>query len=140
MATKKKTATPKKPRTKDEIYAQYDGKSFNFKGVTWSIEVVDSIPTAIGLCVSSSRKIYLSKDPNGGYDKQLNEWLESREDWEASAKMVLRHEITHALFQSCGLDFCSLSSESWATNEEMVDFIAYVGPELFRVWKELELI
>lgn len=40
-------------------------------------------------------------------------------------KKVLRHEIIHAFFHESGLSECSNNVNSWATNEEMVDWIAY---------------
>jgi len=52
-----------------------------------------------------------------------------------SAK-TLRHEIIHAFLFESGLGESSGAIESWATNEEMVDWIAYQAPKLFKAFKE----
>lgn len=50
---------------------------------------------------------------------------------------VIRHEIVHAYLYECGLAESSLDTESWAVNEEMVDWIARIGPKIYNTWKEL---
>lgn len=50
-------------------------------------------------------------------------------------KDVLRHELTHALLHECGL-----SGESWAANEEIVDWIALQFPKLAAVFKAAKAI
>lgn len=55
-------------------------------------------------------------------------------------KTVLRHEIVHAFLFEAGLANDSNSSQSWATNEEMVDWIAIISPKMFKVFQQLELI
>jgi len=50
---------------------------------------------------------------------------------------ILRHEIVHAFLDEAGLMESSLRPESgWATNEEMVDWIALTGPKIFKAWQE----
>lgn len=52
-----------------------------------------------------------------------------------------RHEITHAFFSESGLDCSSLTVDgSWATNEEMVDWIATQGPKLYEAWKSADAL
>ena len=51
-------------------------------------------------------------------------------------KKVLRHEIVHAYLCESGLEHCSLGEDSWATNEEMVDWMAIQGPKLYKAWEE----
>lgn len=53
---------------------------------------------------------------------------------------VLRHEIIHAFLHESGLDACSGSAESWATNEEMVDWFAIQAPKIFKVFREQKLV
>lgn len=53
---------------------------------------------------------------------------------------VLRHEIIHAFLYESGLDGCSGSVENWATNEEMVDWLAIQSPKIFKVFKEQGLV
>ena len=55
-------------------------------------------------------------------------------------KIVLRHEIIHAFLHESGLDWSSVSSECWATNEEMVDWFAIQSPKIFKVFREQKLV
>lgn len=49
---------------------------------------------------------------------------------------ILRHEIVHAFLYESGLDASSAKCDSWAINEEMVDWFALQGPKIFTAWKE----
>lgn len=53
---------------------------------------------------------------------------------------TLRHEIIHAFLHESGLDACSGSTDSWATNEEMVDWFAIQSPKIFKVFQELGVL
>ena len=53
------------------------------------------------------------------------------------SKATLRHEIIHAFLYESGLWGSSLASESWALNEEMVDWIANEFPKILKVFREL---
>jgi hypothetical protein len=53
---------------------------------------------------------------------------------------VLRHEIIHAFLHESGLDACAGAAESWATNEEMVDWFAIQSPKIFKVFREQKLV
>ena len=53
---------------------------------------------------------------------------------------VLRHEIIHAFLHESGLDACSRAVDSWATNEEMVDWFAIQSPKIFAAFQEMELV
>lgn len=56
---------------------------------------------------------------------------------EAAQKEALRHEIVHAFFYESGLaDSSSTVEGAWAKNEEMVDWIAFQGPKLYKAWQE----
>lgn len=55
-------------------------------------------------------------------------------------KKVLRHEIIHAFLHESGLDWSASSSECWATNEEMVDWMAIQSPKIFKVFREQKLV
>lgn len=61
-------------------------------------------------------------------------------DLDCLQKEVLRHEIMHAFFYESGLDGSSGSVESWATNEEMVDWFAIQSPKIFKVFQELGVL
>lgn len=55
-------------------------------------------------------------------------------------KHVVRHEIIHAFLLESGLDSNSNEAESWATNEEMVDWFAIQSPKIFKVFNECNLM
>lgn len=61
-------------------------------------------------------------------------------DLEKYQKKVLRHEIIHAFLMESGLECNSFATESWADNEEMVDWFAIQSPKIFRVFEELNLM
>lgn len=58
-------------------------------------------------------------------------------DLEKYQKKVLRHEIIHAFLHGSGLDWCSCGTDSWANNEEMVDWFAIQSPKILKVFQEL---
>lgn len=64
-------------------------------------------------------------------------WGKEPEDYvDASMRRTLRHEIVHAFFHESGLDESSFKVDAaWATNEEMVDWIAAQGPKIHAAWQ-----
>jgi hypothetical protein len=50
-------------------------------------------------------------------------------------KKVLRHEIVHAFLHESGL-----RESSWGDNEEIVDWLAYQGPKIFKAWQEADAL
>lgn len=61
-------------------------------------------------------------------------------DLDKYQREVLRHEIIHAFLHESGLDACSGSVDSWATNEEMVDWFAIQSPKIFKIFMEQKLV
>ena len=53
---------------------------------------------------------------------------------------ILRHEVVHSFLDESGLIYSSLGCESWATNEEMIDWIAIQFPKIYRIFKELNCL
>ncbi len=51
-------------------------------------------------------------------------------------KTTLRHEIIHAFLYESGLYASSNDIEAWATNEEMVDWLAIQFPKIIKVFIE----
>ncbi len=64
----------------------------------------------------------------------------AKADLESYQKQVVRHEIIHAFLLESGLDFNSNSVDSWAVNEEMVDWFAIQSPKIFKLFYEWKLI
>lgn len=80
----------------------------------------------------SSRNLIVVKIP----EKDKNS-LGNLENWQ---RKTLRHEIIHAFLYESGLDWSASTTESWATNEEMVDWFAIQAPKIFKVFREQELV
>lgn len=57
-------------------------------------------------------------------------------DIEAFERKVIRHEIVHAFLYESGLH----SNSEWATNEELVDWIAIQAPKMMQVFDIVEQV
>ena len=56
---------------------------------------------------------------------------------DACNKANLRHEIVHAFFNESGLQDNTFGIDnSWAKNEEMVDWISIQGEKIYKAWRE----
>lgn len=86
----------------------------------------------IGGYFDSGKSLIVVKIP----EKDKNS-LGNLENWQ---KKVLRHEIVHAFLFESGLDWSASPSECWATNEEMVDWMAIQAPKIFKVFREQKLV
>ncbi len=64
----------------------------------------------------------------------------SVQDLAIYAKKVMRHEIVHAYLYESGLAENSFSVANWATNEEMVDWIAKQFPKMKRTMETLNCL
>lgn len=101
----------------------------NILGSEWNIkfgneEQYPNLKNMDGYCDQSTREIIV--DDMEKYQEQLG----SKADLPNYRKQVTRHEIIHAFLFESGLDICSVKAESWATNEEMVDWIAIQMPKI----------
>ena len=62
---------------------------------------------------------------------------EPKKTCEIAERQTLRHEIVHAFLHESGLDYSAHSeNDSWAKNEEMVDWIALQGEKIHKAWRE----
>jgi hypothetical protein len=97
--------------------------------------------------------VFKEKGWDGFCDEILKEIiildLDKTEEWqkitpagrEAIKKRYLRHEITHAFLSESGLSDDSNSfGNGWATNEEMVDWIAIQFPKMLKAFQETDCI
>lgn len=65
----------------------------------------------------------------------------SDQEHRISEKETLRHEIVHAFLFESGLADCSIILNSpWAKNEEMVDWIAFQGPKIYKAWQDADAL
>lgn len=101
----------------------------NILGSEWNIkfgneEQYPNLKNMDGYCDQSTREIIV--DDMEKYQEQLG----SKADLPSYRKQVTRHEIIHAFLFESGLDISSVKAESWATNEEMVDWVAIQIPKI----------
>lgn len=111
------------------MYTEKDNKTVNILGSDYSIkfvpeEVLDERGIN-GYCDESTKSIVV------GIFKPEEGKLE---DLDAYQKKVLRHEIVHAFLFESGIGECSGTVDSWATNEEMVDWIARQHNKLHKAY------
>ncbi len=88
--------------------------------------------SSCGYCYSHTRQIVVcDMSTYKGWEHEATEIVMAQQ------KEVLRHEIVHAFFNESGLKNNSNSVEdSWARNEEMVDWFAIQGPKIYKAWQE----
>ncbi|MBW8383967.1 MAG: hypothetical protein K0M69_15790 [Youngiibacter sp.] len=66
---------------------------------------------------------------------------DSLADLKMHARKIVRHEIVHAFLFESGLANCAYTSDSaWAKNEEMVDWIAFQGPKIYKAWHDADAL
>lgn len=61
-------------------------------------------------------------------------------DMDFYMKKVIRHEIVHAFLFESGLSESACGCDSWARNEEMVDWMARQGPKIYKAWQEADAL
>ena len=74
--------------------------------------------------------------------KSTPEWKdESEEIIKQQESETIRHELIHAFLNESGLRYNAFAAErSWATNEEMVDWIAIQFPKLIKAFRDADAI
>lgn len=88
-----------------------------------------------GYCTFMAKEIHIED-----YSTDEDWKNETEEIRKAQSDVVLRHEITHAFLFESGLAQNTNGVESWAMNEEMVDWLAIQFPKLLKAFKEAECI
>ena len=115
------------------VLIRLDNETVNVLGTDWDIVYADQETDHM-------------LEYNLGYEDHTTHTIIIREkpidpnthDQEYLRKEVLRHELVHAFLDECGL--AESSGGMWAVNEEMVDWIARVGPKLFDAWRKMDLL
>lgn len=97
------------------------------------IKKVDGIDPKLeesdGYCDTSTKEIVFLVHP----DDVMN-----KEDMIQVRKSILRHEIIHAFLYESGLEVSThVIDAGWATNEEMVDWIAIQFPKILKAFKDV---
>lgn len=89
-----------------------------------------------GYCDSIEKEIvYCDMSTWPGWNK------ESLKRCMIAEKEILRHEIVHAFLNESGLQENAIAVDgSWASNEEMIDWIALQFPKILEVYRQLEAV
>jgi hypothetical protein len=106
--------------------------------------------TEYAVIIASSDEVPYLKETDGFFDSSVKKIYvddmqkyqgeaDSKEDVNRYARTVLRHEVIHAFLHESGLGHNSNEVESWATNEEMVDWIAIQYPKIKKVFEALDI-
>ena len=113
-------------------------KKVKILGTTYTVhydvsEASDSgVAERFGYCNILEHKIVL-RDLN-----DIPDWAEESDEVKVIQRdTTLRHEIIHAFLCESGLWGSTRSADSWAMNEEMVDWIALQFPKLLKIYREL---
>ena len=86
-----------------------------------------------GYCAEEGKTIVIADVSDREYFPGLDE-----SEQEIYCKKVLRHELIHAFLNESGLSDNSLvTQESWAKNEEMVDWLAIQAPKIYIAFKDV---
>lgn len=102
----------------------------NILGVKYTIKESNKLDDFMlehndGYCDPSTKTIVIDT---------FKDFPDSMGDLETYRRQVIRHEIIHAfLFES------GLHANSWATNEEIVDWIAIQFPKLLRAFEQCSI-
>lgn len=113
-------------------------KKVNILGTTYAVHTsVDvnsdpSLKNLFGYCCATERKIVIA-DMN-----TIENWKgESNESKAEIVRQTMRHELIHAFLAESGLRGSTNDVQAWATNEEMVDWIAIQYPKMKKIFAEL---
>lgn len=79
--------------------------------------------TSIKLCVARKYTAAERREPG------------TKKDLDAYMRKCMRHEIVHAFLYESGLSINSVAADGWASNEEMVDWMAIQGPKIYAAWQ-----
>lgn len=125
--------------------------SVNELGSTYTSQPERSLNTLVTI-LGTVYHILIVEEGSFSYDREADGWCdtiskeiqifnfkqayESVRDLVAYQKKVLRHEIIHAFLYESGLWQDSKESQSWALNEEMIDWMAIQLPKIQRAFEE----
>lgn len=109
-------------------------------GTTWEIIFRDkdiSFKENYGYTNEISKQIVIQKISTIADSSSL---AYNEDEHKLNQERVVRHEIIHAYLFECGLAESASQPDSWALNEEMVDWFARLGPKIYKTWEELNCI
>lgn len=110
---------------------------------------VNVLGTEYTIHISNEKTYPLLKEIDGYTDTSIKAIIvddcnhttpDSKQDLERYRRSVIRHEIIHAFLYESGLDANANGVECWATNEEMVDWLAIQFPKMLKAFREAECL
>ena len=106
------------------------GRMVHILGSVWTVKQRsesedENLKDCDGYCDWTTREIVVEREESGNLA-----------DMERYIRKVIRHEIIHAFLFESGLCQCSCTAQNWAMNEEMVDWLAHQGQQIYAAWKE----
>lgn len=64
-----------------------------------------------------------------------------KETIDITRKQIIRHEIIHAFLDESGLNYnANVCGSAWSKNEEMVDWIAWQFPKIYKAYEEIRVL
>lgn len=102
----------------------------NILGTDYTIKLVDSIDGRAGETDFYTKEILISMQDDVPPECKTKNLRDMQ-------KHVLRHELIHAFLFESGLDQNSNLCESWAINEEMVDWMAIQMPKIMNIYDSI---
>lgn len=112
-----------------------DCTDLNILGVKWKLILTtptndDRLENAAGITDDTIKEMVVDNTKNYSPENGTKKHIESY------IKKVMRHEIIHAFLCESGL----AENSDWATNEELVDWIAIQAPKLIKAWKDADAL
>ena len=115
------------------MYTEKDNRKVKVLGTKYKILFVDENNKRLNACNADGITDNTTKELIIGYWQQRENSVHDLDEYQ---KKVIRHEIVHAFLYESGLAESSVSVDSWAKNEEMVDWIARQHKKLHKAFKK----
>ena len=107
------------------------GTKYSIKYTT--VDKDTKLKSCDGYCDTSTKNIVV-------LDMESIKTEDSLKDLNYYQRKVTRHEIIHAFIYESGLWCNTFSSNTWATNEEMTDWIAIQFSKIYKAFKDADCL
>lgn len=115
------------------MYTEKDNRQVKILGTKYNIVFVDEDYKRLKACSADGIVDDTTKDIIIGYWQPSDNSVFNLDEYQ---KKVMRHEIVHAFLFESGLAESSVGVNTWAQNEEMVDWIARQHNKLHKAFKK----
>lgn len=112
------------------------GTEYTIKTVKYDEEEAFDRRSIAGFCDGYTKEIIVcDMHTYKGWEHEAEKTIE------ICHKQNIRHEIVHAFFMESGLRDNALDFDGpWCSNEELVDWIAWKGPQIYEAWKAADAL